>query len=124
MWTANKHLATFEGGIFSQKVTYTDDTNQQNAFDVIYKAQAINNDWPDADVRVRLNILNTTDISNISAGAIKPAPSKPTDPIKSQAQIDQDQFFIDYNTEKTNQVLKTLSPELQARYKSEYGRLY
>lgn len=41
----------------------------------------------------------------------------------TQAEIDRAAFFADYNTERTAQILATLSPGLQSRYKSEYGGL-
>lgn len=50
---------------------------------------------------------------------------KPTDPTPDQiaAQLAQQQWFKDYAQERTQQILATLSADLQSRYKPEYGDL-
>src|SRR6185436_21082827 len=42
-------------------------------------------------------------------------PVTPPDP-PSQAQLDRDKFFTDYDKERTDQMLATLTPALAARY--------
>lgn len=118
-WSATKDPAYFEGGIVFQRVTFTDGLQ---VFAETYRSTAPSSSWPDPEILTRLSAMNAFDPTSLKPGAPVAKP-KPPDPIKTQDQLDKESFFTDYNTERTNQILATLTPELAARYKPEYGPL-
>lgn len=74
---------------------------------------------------IRAFIASVTPI-NTEQIPVGPLDLKPPDPIvipPNQEELDRAAFFSDYNKERTDQALATLTPALAARYKPEYGAL-
>ena len=118
-WTATKDAAYFEAGTLFQRVTFTDGVQ---VFSETYRSIRPAPDWPDPEIFSRLDALNTFDTSNLKPGAPTEKPVAPiTEPTPEE--LERQAFFTDYNVERTNQILATLTPELAARYKPEYGPL-
>lgn len=121
IWTATKKAVVFEKGTVVQTVVFTDGVE---GFNIDYRSNAPPADWPDADIRNRLETINSIDLSKLKPGSPNPPPEKPANPVPTQAEIDKAKFFTDYRKERTANLLKTLSPELQSRYLPEYGQLF
>ena len=86
-WTANKNAAIFENGMISVPVTFTSDGKEQ-PFERVYRTEMLSADWPDADIRAKLDALNSMDLSSIGTGAPNPESSLKTTP-PTQDEIDQ-----------------------------------
>lgn len=123
MWSAEKIDKGIHSGMAWVRVLYGDGKTQ---FEETVRSSAPFQGWPDLEVQNRLDSLNGLDplsVDSIQLGPVGPKPApKPPNP-QTQDQIDQAAFFTDYNQERTDQILKTLSPGLQGRYKTEYGPL-
>lgn len=78
----------------------------------------------DADVVAQLNNrdVRPKPADQITLGPVvlpDPEPPKPPTP----EALERSQFFTDYDKERTDQILATLTPALASRYKAEYGAL-
>lgn len=61
----------------------------------------------------------TKDMDPVVDGPVDLDPKAQVPP--TQEEVDRNKWFTDYASERTQQILATLSPSLQARYKPEYG---
>ena len=80
----------------------------------------------ESELKASVNALTAR--LSATAKPVKPGPLDMTTPAPvvvppTQAELDQKQFFADYDKERTDQILATLTPALAARYKPEYGPL-
>ena len=123
-WTATKESVQLVDGVIVVSVIFTDGVSQK--FKRLYRSEFLSPDWPDREIRSRLDGLDSLDLSKIKLGTPDAAPvnSIPISPVpveKTKAELDRLKWFADYYSERTQRLLEGCSPELQSRYLPEYG---